>query len=194
MRKIAFLSLLLVITSCKSKKITTNDNSAKFLIENLAEAAAAQELKSVYADANINEGVSMFEEATVERAFTVLYPDTPNEVLITWKDLQRTQPYNIRIDKNGKWESKNGIKVGTSYDELVEINGGPISFYGFGWDYGGAVDWEDGKMEKTKIRVFLAPKGQVLNKYYGDHIIKASKEEIDSLQLTVQTILYQEPN
>ncbi|HET8752808.1 MAG TPA: hypothetical protein VFM59_00490 [Salinimicrobium sp.] len=194
MRKIAFLSLLLVITSCKSKKVTTTDDSDKFLIENLADAASAEKLKSTYPDANINEGISMFEEATVERAFTILYPETPNEVLITWKDLQRTEPHHIRIAKNGHGVSKNGIKVGTSYDELVEINGGPISFYGFGWDYGGAVDWEDGKMENTKIRVFLAPKGEVQNKYYGDHIVEASKEEIDSMQLAVQTILYQEPD
>lgn len=194
MRKIAFLSLLLIITSCKSKKVSLTDNSDRFLIETLAKAAAGEELKSIYADANINEGISMFEEATVERAFTILYPDTPNEVLITWIDLQRTNPHNIRVDKNGRWESKNGIKVGTTYDELVEINGAPISFYGFGWDYSGAVDWESGKMEKTKIRVFLAPKGKIPSQFYGDNKIEASKADIDSMQLAVQTILYQETN
>ena len=70
---------------------------------------------------------------------------------------------------------------------------GPIKFYGFGWDYSGAVDWSNGKFADSDIRVFLAPKGTPPNKFYGDGVIEATEEEIAALELSVQAIMFQKP-
>jgi hypothetical protein len=49
--------------------------------------------------------------------------------------------------------------------------------------------WNEGKMENSGVRVFLAPEGEVADKFYGDRIIKASPEEIKDLNLKVTSIM-----
>lgn len=191
MRKILFLNILvLVLAGCKSRKLTA-DSSDKFIIENLAQISSAEDLKRIYPNASIEEGSDVFEEGIVKRPFTIIFPGTPNEALITWNDMERTQLNRIRVENDGRWKTDNGIEIGTTYRELEEINGNSIEFYGFGWDYSGAVDWNGGKLADSNIRVFLAPKGTPPNKFYGDRKIEASEEEIEELELTVQAILYQ---
>ena len=186
MRKFFVLLLLVGISSCKSTKQATED---KFVLENLSKLNA-EEINRRYPDANIKEDVGVFEEGTVERPYTILYPNTPDEVQITWKDAARSRVEDIRFSGEGKWKSGSGIKVGTTYEELNRLNEKEISFYGFGWDYSGAVMWNDGKLEDSNLRVFLAPGGQTKNAHYGDHIIEASAEEIADMNLKVQTIIY----
>lgn len=189
MRKFLFILLPLLIVSCKSRQLT-KDTSNKYIIENLAQVNSAEELERIYPEASIEEGIDAFDEGVVRRPYSILYPGTQDEILLTWNDPERTKLHQIRTEKDGRWKTSHGIEVGTSYDELVEING-PIAFYGFGWDYSGAVDWQNGKLSDTNIRVFLAPKNTPPGKFYGDRIIKASEEEIEALGLNVQAILFQ---
>ena len=188
MRRIFILITLVTLASCGSSKKSTSSGSDKLMIENLANFTA-EEIKNSFPNATINEGTGMFEEGTVEKDFTVLYAETPDEIHITWTDNSKTKIDEIRFSDNGKWKSKSGIKIGTTYSELNKMNGKPISFYGFGWDYSGAVLWNDGKLENGKLRVFIGPDNEVNAKYYGDRIIKATPEEIEALDLKVQTIL-----
>ncbi|WP_034893449.1 hypothetical protein [Gillisia sp. Hel_I_29] len=188
MRRIFILIALVTLASCGSSKKSVSSRFDKLMIENLANFTA-EEIKNSFPNATINEGTGMFEEGTVEKDFTVLYPETPNEIHITWTDNSKTKIDEIRFSDNGKWKSKSGIKIGTTYSELNKMNGKPISFYGFGWDYSGAVLWNDGKLENGKLRVFIGPDNEVNAKYYGDRIIKATPEEIEALDLKVQTIL-----
>lgn len=187
MRKLIVLISILSLVACggSKKAVATKD---KFVIENLT-SYSAEELTRQYPDANIIEDKAMFDEGTVERHFTVLYPDTPNELHITWNDDAKTDVYDIRFSENGEWKSAEGIRIGTTYNELNQINEEPISFYGFGWDYGGAVMWNDGKLENSGLRVFLAPQKEVNDKFYGDRIIEASEEEIEALNLKVEMIM-----
>lgn len=191
MKKLILVFAVLGIVSCKSTKQPTTTAATKdtFVIENLAKLNAA-EIKQKYPDADIKEDVGMFDEGTEELYYTILYPEKPNEIQITWKDRQRTEINDIRFTTAGDWKSSRGIQVGTTYDELNALNGKRISFYGFGWDYSGAVDWNDGKLENSKLRVFLAPEKEPETKYYGDHIIKATPAEIKNMGLKVQTIIY----
>ena len=191
MRKLLLLALILSFASCKSRKLTA-DSPQRFVLEDLAKISSSQDLNRIYPNANKKEGTDLFEEGTVERAYTILFPDTPNEILITWNDPNRSTIHSLRVEEPGDWKSRKGIRIGTTYEELVKMNG-PLKFYGFGWDYSGAVDWNNGKFSDTNIRVFLAPKNTPPNKFYGDRIIEASEEEIDALDLSVQAIMYQKP-
>ncbi|HZJ35155.1 MAG TPA: hypothetical protein VFD29_00865 [Gillisia sp.] len=189
MRKIFLLFIALSVASCSSTKKTTSVTPDKFVLENLI-GFNSEEIKEYYPDANVYEAIGVFEEGTEELPYSILYPDTPNELHITWSDASRAQIYDIRISIGGDWRSSTGIKIGTTYDELNKLNGKPISFYGFGWDYSGAVVWNEGKFEKSKLRIFLSPEKEPKVKFYGDHIIEASPEEIAELNLRIQTIVY----
>lgn len=181
--------LILIAASCKNTKQATTAPADKFVIEDLAEMNS-EEIKQQFPEANIIEDIGEFEEGTEKRPYTVLFPDTPDEIQITWEDMERTKINDIRFSKEGKWKSSTGIKIGTSLEELNQLNGKAVAFYGFGWDYSGAVVWNNGKYENSNLRIFLASEKSLPGKFYGDHIIKASPEEVEALNLKVQTLIY----
>ncbi|TVZ25974.1 hypothetical protein JM83_0916 [Gillisia sp. Hel_I_86] len=189
MHKFFYLSAILLIVACNSSKNLESSASKQFFVEDLLEMNA-EEIKNSFPNEVITEDVGLFEEGTEERAYTVISPNSPDELHITWKDKNRTRIEDIRMGSNGKWKSKTAIKIGSSYEELTQMNQKPISFYGFGWDYSGAVQWNDGKLEKSNVHVFLAPEKEPKNKFYGDQIVKATPEEIKELDLKVKAILF----
>ncbi len=189
MKKLLLLFVAVCMVACGgSKKAAENE---RFTIESLQDKTQEQIL-SMYSDANPDEGSELMEEGTVERPYTILYPGTKDEILITWKDESKTSIFDIRYSENGKWSSSKGIKIGTTYDELNKINGKEVKFYGFGWDYSGAVDWNGGKLEDSNIRVFLNPEAETPDKFYGDRMVDATPEEIETLDLKVSTIMYRD--
>ena len=188
MRKILVIAVVVLLVACNSVKKGTSGGTSKYMLENVGKMDA-EDLTNNYPDANIQEGTDMFEEGTDERAYSILYPGTPDELHITWQNKSRTEIHDLRFSNNGKWQSETGINVGTTYAELNEMNGKKISFYGFGWDYSGAVDWNGGKLEKSGLRVFLNPENKPANKFYGDKIIEATPEEIEALDLKVSSIM-----
>lgn len=177
-----------MVVACNSAKKGTSSSTAKYTVENLGRMDA-QDIERNYPDANIEEGVDMFEEGTDKRPFSILYPGTENELHITWQDKGRNEIHDLRYSTKGKWKSETGVDIGTSYEELNKMNGKKILFYGFGWDYSGAVDWNGGKLEKSGLRVFLSPGNKAPNKFYGDKIIEATPEEIEALDLEVGAIM-----
>lgn len=190
MKKLLILLLVIFILGCKSRKLTA-DSSEKFKLENLAQVISDNKLENIYPGAEISEGIDFFEEGTVERAYSILYPNTDDELLIIWKDKSRNVPHQLYVSRAGRWRTQEGIEVGTSYEDLVKINEGAIDFYGFGWDYSGAVDWKDGKMKDSNVRIFLAPASAPPNSFYGDHIIEADPRDIINLDLRVRAIVLQ---
>jgi regulator of sirC expression with transglutaminase-like and TPR domain len=82
MRKISLLFIALTMASCNSTKNTTSLTLDKFVIENLIRFNS-EDIKDHYPDANVYEALGVFEEGTEELPYSVLYPDTPNELNIT---------------------------------------------------------------------------------------------------------------
>ena len=193
MRKPLLLCLLVLTAACKSKKIDRSPDG-KYQIEKLAESISNGTLEKEYSNAMIAVGVDHFEEGTIERPYSILYPETENEILVIWKDDNKRDIHQIYYDKEGRWSSEQGIRIGTTYEELEDINGA-FKVYGFGWDYSGAVDWDGGKMADSNIQVFLAPGKVPAQKFYGDHVLELEPHEIRDLQLKVKAINYQKlPN
>lgn len=189
MKRLIFLFLIVSTASCKNSKQAATATEDKFIIEKLAEMNS-EEIRKIYSDATITEDIGDFEEGTERRPYTVLFPNTPDEIQITWNDPERTKINDIRFSEDGKWKSTTGIKVGTSLEELNRLNKTPVSFYGFGWDYSGAVAFNNGKLENSKLRIFLGSGKSIPEKFYGDQIVKATPEEIKSMDLKVQTFIY----
>ena len=80
----------------------------------------------------------------------VLYPDDAQQRLELLLDPQdRDAPIQeLRVrGVESRWHADNGLHPGMRLADLVQRNGAPITFYGFGWDYGGTVqDWHGGKL------------------------------------------------
>lgn len=57
-------------------------------------------------------------------------------------------------DPESIWEGPFGLRMGLSLTDIERLNGGPLRFLGFGWDYGGTVShFLDGSLG----RAFLDP-------------------------------------
>src|SRR5687767_4624093 len=71
-------------------------------------------------------GFYVFKNSPLELQCVISETDSTIDVI------KITQP-------GGNWITDDGIKIGTTLDELVKLNGQPITFSGFGWDYGGWI-------------------------------------------------------
>lgn len=181
--------IIILFVSCKGTKKLTDFNN--YTIESLATIPSKPFFDKNYKNISHSHDVGMFEEGTVERAFTILYPDTDKEIHLIWNNSEGNTLYQIVTSKKGAWHSKNGIAIGSTYEQLLKLNKGTFKLYGFGWDYSGAVDWNGGRLENKDIYVFLKPASEPNPKFYSDTIINPSAEELEALELTVGKIIYQ---
>ena len=122
------------------------------------------------------EGAEKFEAS-------IIFPDTPNELILFWQDNKYgTRPASVSIRKKGaEWKTAQGIQIGTSLEELNEINERPFSFFGFGWDYGGSihVTWNGGKMANIKgLFLVLQETRELPREFYGDKKLSSDMEEL----------------
>ena len=81
----------------------------------------------------------------------VLFPDDPaRRAYLYFDDEQALRGLTTVgvFDMPSRWRLDNGVRVGMSLAELVALNGRPIAFTGFDWDYGGAIsDWNGGRLQ-----------------------------------------------
>ena len=77
----------------------------------------------------------------------VLWEGDPTRALeVGFTEESRDQVAFVRAREASRW-SVAGLQVGDQIDRVVEANGVPIGFYGFGWDYGGTVyDFYEGSL------------------------------------------------
>lgn len=118
-----------------------------------------QDLISTYGAENVKrETVGRRYGETIPA--TILFPDSKNQITIEWLD---GKPYQrikrLRIEGEGSdWQTAEGIKIGTTFEELLRINQRPFKFYGFDWEYEGKTDdWQGGNIHRY-MTVYLSPK------------------------------------
>jgi hypothetical protein len=80
----------------------------------------------------------------------ILFPDDPTRrAYLYFEDSQELAGLQLVrvVDEGSRWRLDNGIGIGTPLAKVVAMNGKPIRFFGFDWDYGGAItDWNGGKL------------------------------------------------
>lgn len=86
---------------------------------------------------------------------TLVFPGTVLQVEVGWADSAKTRPAFVRAREDGApWRTWKGVRVGLPLDSLEAIAGEPVSFAGFGWDYGGGMTWE---LDGGSLNLRLAP-------------------------------------
>jgi hypothetical protein len=120
----------------------------------------------------VTAGDTIYGAEGEEFVGTTLYKGTVDEVQILYQDSsKRMHPELILIrptttDNDGnplpnlaptRWQTTDGLRIGTKLSELEQRNGKPVKLWGFGWDYGGNIsDWQGGKMALPKGESLLA--------------------------------------
>jgi hypothetical protein len=178
MRQVFILAAICLFVSCDyhQKEVVDPVDSANIALKKLFPSDTLEALFLVNDERQLKEffGKKNVTTDTVWGAEggyylgTKLYFNTPDEVIINWKDTakhagvasvmqsctydENTEHYNLKT----RWHTRLGVHLGTSLTELVDLNGNDFIFYGMGWDYGGDItDWQSGNFSNKKIFVKL---------------------------------------
>ena len=154
------------MTSCNFK--TNNDDNKKiklvegedwiintetFTIGKINIHTSEQELINTYGEENVKSD-TIYNDAGSFSIGTLLYPGTKNEVSIEWVDRDnKKEPETIKINIQGsQWHTKEGIKIGTTLEELTKLNGTSFSVESYASEVeGGEVtDWNKGKFSQKE--------------------------------------------
>lgn len=152
---------------------------------------SAEDLKRIFGERNLIHKKMIEEEGTVTAVRTLIYPGQKDAVVVGWEDdRQRNRVLFVRIagKKGARWQTGEGIGIGTTLAELNRINGAPFTFYGFGWDYGGwLIGWGKGKLQRKQpgIRLAMADSSAAALKYLGDKEFRSDAPDLTKLGVAV---------
>jgi len=107
-------------------------------------------LRRRFGDGNVRVADVPGGEGETSRGI-LLFPDDPSRrAYLYFQDAQQLRGLSlVRVmDPGSRWRLDNGIGIGTPLSRLVAMNGKPIRFSGFDWDYGGGIgDWNGGRLQ-----------------------------------------------
>lgn len=120
---------------------------------------------------------------------SIVFSGHKNQMTILWDS---NKPYekiqSIRVDGIGAdWKTKDGIQIGSTLEELMNINGEVFKFAGFEWDYAGRCnDWGGGNISPF-LTVYLEPGNMkaVFPDLLGDELIASDLPKAKEAQLKV---------
>ena len=120
----------------------------------LSAATTEHWLRQRFGDANVRVADVPGGEGETSRGI-VLFPDDPTRrAYLYFQDAENLRGLSLFrvIDEDSRWRLEDGIGIGTPLSKLVAMNGKPLGFSGFDWDYGGAIgDWNGGRLQPTDV-------------------------------------------
>ena len=131
--------------------------------EDYANVLTKTDLIATFGEDALTDDVAWYAEGTVEKQITIL-KDTINnfELTYVWNDKNDSlawisADYNLSNDGHQKLETKSGLRLGMTLDEMQKWNEASFEFSGFGWDYAGGIYREVGsKIEETGLVLILS--------------------------------------
>ena len=209
---LVMIALAFSISACNSDNKKTSGEAATFTEEveqkpspemdftivpgervgHIIATSTEADIKALYGEEQVEYRSVYIGEGESQPGIAV-FPNSPNELEIVWDIAGATgNPEFIRISQDSAdWHTVQGVAVGTSLEELQQINGRPFQLYGFGWDYGGLVnDWKGGKLNSHLI-IALQPEDweQVGTKVSGDRTFYSDDPQILALRARVASIV-----
>jgi hypothetical protein len=127
-------------------------------------------------------------------------PETPHEVELAWSDSAHTRPAFARVrDLEGAWHTPKGVRVGSALAELQSLAGKPVTFSGFGWDYGGGTGWEEHRgmlglrlgpdSASDRLLAALAQSDPRATELLGDRPVRSAHPIVTRLRILVEEMI-----
>jgi hypothetical protein len=124
-----------------------------------------------------------------------LFPGTRNEVdIILPNEENGVEQLIVKIrNQDSQWRTPGrSLAIGTSLKDLEKLNGKPITFLGFEWDYGGRVlSWNNGELEGIGATLSTPPSSNdssLPEALIGDHEISSDDPVLEGNQIWVAEI------
>ncbi|MFT3898146.1 MAG: hypothetical protein QM719_10715 [Thermomonas sp.] len=130
----------------------TADQSAESTFElpgAFAPDTSVVQLEQRFGKANVQVGDVPGAEGETSRGVILFPNDATQRAYLYYQDEDKPSGLQLVrvLDEGSRWHFADGVRIGMPLSRLVALNGKPIRFYGFDWDYGGTItDWNGGKL------------------------------------------------
>jgi hypothetical protein len=133
-----------------------------------------EELRQIYGAERVRDHLVQVGEGFVCRGSKIEFPGG-DSLEITWIDeTSRRRPDTVAV-LGDRWATQEGLRLGSTLQELEAMNGAPFSLSGFGWDYGGTVGtWNAGALTylaaggPPRLIIRLSPARAAYDRITGD--------------------------
>jgi len=206
------LLLVLTLTNCVNTKQTQQETNTpttsesnnsiekSFILDDLLAFNSEEALKKVYKK-DVERSTGQHPEGNGIYNNTLLYPNSKNQVEFVWKDdsINFNKLQYIKLTgKRTDWKTKEGITLGSDIETLERLNGKAFVFFGFGWDFSGFIDWNDGQLANRNIAGRIDYSYDALPKEFesllGDKDIMSSSEMAQKAKLYLSEIVIKKAN
>ncbi|MFZ1327743.1 MAG: hypothetical protein WAW27_01865 [Chitinophagaceae bacterium] len=139
------------------------------------------DLQAIYGVANVKDERICGPECADSIDVTRIYPEKNNEFIVYWKDsLYHTSIAFIETySTGGSYHTASGLKIGSTLEELLKVNGKQIIFAGFDWDYGGYIqDYGMGTLQNSPVGFRLEMTGDGGSELSGDSEFTTEMPEV----------------
>ncbi|WP_290253239.1 hypothetical protein [Aequorivita aurantiaca] len=161
-------------------------------IEKIAQLANSGHLSDEFSNSEIEMEIASINEGMDRVKVIWLNRNTQNEVRIDFMPKDSTKVFRVAVEgKANKFHSETGVKLGMTIDELNSANRKPVDFYGFEWDFSGAVKFNNGQLENEKIRVYVKTDKNYGNQFIGDTPHTFEEAKAAKLELYVHKIIFE---
>lgn len=185
---------LFLLASCKDKKNekTPDKEPEKKAVANpylitdsswgaITRTTDFEGLKKIFGADSIKDERVCGPECADSIDVTFVYRGSEREICVYWKD----SAYHKTIGMLECWNEASpyytdkGLKIGSTMTELLRLNGKPITFSGFGWDYGGMIQsFNGGALEKSPLVLRLNLSDYSDNDLTGDTELNTDMEAV----------------
>jgi hypothetical protein len=120
----------------------------------ISELSTFDDLVASYGEENVINERICGPECADSIDITRVYPNTNKELIVHWKEKQYHKVVSMVecYAEKAPYHTVTGLGIGTTLKELLSQNGKKITFYGFGWDYGGYVSsFNGGSLDNTRL-------------------------------------------
>lgn len=163
----------------------------------------AEKLRRIYGEVNVKAAAddAFVVDGTLPVSGFYLYPDTPDELVITFPNPEEGVDY-ITItagNPNGTWRMMdNGIHVGSKLAEVEAANGNAFYLQSGAMEGAGEIDdLRGGKLKTASLRFAPAGAGDLpasSNLPDGAHLLSSDDDRLQELDVRVaEIVLYLDP-
>lgn len=155
----------------------------------ITERSSRRRLEELFPPASVRDAAVEIGEGLCVPGTRVL-DGSANVVEIAWQDAARTRVAFVRT-AGPAWSTPRGVRVGASLRALERLRGAALTFSGFGWDYGGRLQWREGQGELA-IELTLDPRqpdasarAATIDYIQGDRMIRSDAPAVRGLPIVV---------
>lgn len=146
------------------------------------------DLQTLFGPGNVKDERICGPECIDSLDVTKVYAGTPKEIIVHWKDSAYHKEIGLlqSYQEGHPYHTSNGLKAGSTMNDLLRLNGKKITFSGFGWDYGGnIISYNGGSLDSSRVHFRLDIKQTDDNSLFGDtemdSDMPAAKKALDKI-------------